>query len=481
MSFFVIDDQAPVHPKHQALVDRGLEGDALALAAGYLWTLMGAHLRASYADGVVDRRDLYRVMPGPLVDRLPAYLVEAGLWHDHEHCCERCERPEPGRWCYHDWRQWSQRTGDEDRLRRALQTERKDQWLHDAMWERDALPQAPGAHQRALCAYCQRVVYRDTRKGDLAPEMDHVFGRAMGLDGVVVSCRACNRSKGNRSASRAGMSLHPTPAHAAALARRAEHGSRPGEGPADLLELAWATPERTEGVVDVDRGSRPGEGPADSVVPVDPALWGECDPGDVGWCEPSLPEGGGSSVPASSAGRGSRPGEGLAEPASTGGGSSVPICPQEGPQEPRSGLSPQEPRSGLSPQPVGIGATAPAAASQAPLQAPSSAPDGVAPASASRARTRTGARTGPRAGARAGARSPARQGRAGQGREQERQGQGRAPARPTESVGRDGAEGEGLRSGRRRRRRGRRRRGPVCSVHGDRVPCRLCDEEGECW
>ncbi|VEG28030.1 Uncharacterised protein [Actinomyces howellii] len=314
MSFFVVDDQAHVHPKHQALVRRGLSGDTDALAAGYLWVLMGSRLRSAYQDGRFDRFDLFAVMPDPRVLRMAEILVEAGLWHDRAHCCERCDLPPEGSWVFHDWAHWSQRTGEQDRARRALQTERKDASLHDAMWARDGLSRAhDGEPERALCVYCQRLVFRDTRKGDLAPEMDHVFGRAMGLDGVAVACRACNRAKGNRSASRAGMSFHPTSPHSVALARRAEHRSRPGEGPADLLEMAWSSPSGGGDEAVGDRGSRPVEGFADSAPP---------SVGDRG----SRPvEGFADSAPPSVGDRGSRPVEGFADSAPpSGGGSSVP-------------------------------------------------------------------------------------------------------------------------------------------------------------
>lgn len=420
MSFFVVDDQAPVHPKHSGLVERGLDGDPLALAAGYLWALMGAHLRASYTDGVVTVRDLYRVMPGPLVEALPPYLVEAGLWHDAESCCERCEPPRPGTWRYHDWAQWSQRTGDEDRARRALQAERKDASLHDAMWARDRLD-PEDLPERALCAYCQRVVWRDTRKGDLSPEMDHVFGRSLGLDGVAVACRQCNRRKGNRSASRAGMNFHPTPPHAAALARRQEDGSRPDQGPADLLEAAWSAAPGGGPVPGTDSRSHPG--------------WLE-DPVGAGSVEASPPSGGGSGTPADGQER-------VQETA--GGPAGTPVDNQayrglDGPQDARG--SAREGNARPRPQQSPAALARPVADAASPSEPSSRAP----------ARVRAYARTGPCAPVRAGERAlsrPAGQGRAGQGQEEERQ---------------DGPEERK----RRRRHRGRRRRrsseGPAGAV-----------------
>ena len=234
MSWFVVDDQAFQHPKHTMLVRRGLAGEADALAAGYLWVLMGSRLKAALKDGVLDRFDLFGVVPDPRVLRWAQILVEVGLWHDSDHCCERCEPPPRGSWCFHDWRRYYKRTGAQERLERAMQDERKDPALKTAVWERDRLPGTdPDGPDEALCVYCRRRVSRTTRGGDLAPEIDHVWARPMGVDGLAVSCRHCNRQKGRRSAEEAGLTFHPTAAHAAALARRRETFSHP-QGSADL-------------------------------------------------------------------------------------------------------------------------------------------------------------------------------------------------------------------------------------------------------
>lgn len=447
MSFFVIDDDAPNHPKHRALIDRGLDGDLKALAAGYLWTVMGAYLRGAFIDGVVTRRDLWRVMPGPVVEELPAYLVEVGLWHDSQSCCERCQRPCQGEWVYHDWAQWSQRTGDQDRARRALQTERRDQGLHDAMWERDALPPASDGRQHARCVYCQRAVYRDARRGDLAPEMDHVYGRALGLDGVAISCRQCNRGKGNRSASAAGLRFHPTPAHAAALARReSEHGSRQAMAD-DLLELTYATdPAHEPDTYDVDRRSRTQEEDAEPAAAVDRApSWADAEPVDVGrWSPPPPSVGHGPVYAPARPGPGASAGDvdGCHRPARRAGGSSVPISPTEPPPQAPWGLwaGPTPPQASPGPSPA-------ASAASAGLE-PVDDVDEL-PAALEAGPSRACARTGPCAPVRAAAGAlsrPSGQGKAGQGQEEEgqdeaRQGQVRAGAGPG------------------RRKRGRRRRG----------------------
>lgn len=449
MSFFRVDDQAFVHPKHQALMRLALGGDLLAMGAGYLWTLVGSRLRASYKDGVLDRVDLYSIYPDPQVEQMAERLVRVGLWHTDDTCCERCEPPGPGRWCFHDWEQWSTRTGEEDQLRRALQAERTDTRLHDRVWERDRLPpDHPGQADHALCVYCRTVVWRDRRKGDQAPEMDHVFGRPIGLDGVAIACRSCNRAKGNRSASKAGMTFHPTRPHAEALRAR-QHRSHP-DGFADLLELAWADPDDA--------------GPA------------------VATCQ-----------------RRSHPEPGRAEPLAGGGGSSLPADRPDTTPQPA-----QQPPGGDTTPPTRPGTSTPATGPRAGFyrpQPPAPTPAGSAvvpatdhtdggpqpmdnpgPDSAPRARTRTGARTGPRASACALSR-PAGQGTArhGTGTESGKETAQAKAAAQEQEAGQGQQAGQGRRRGRRRGRRSRRRpqAQQVCAEHGDRVPCRMCQYQDQ--
>ena len=192
MSWFVVDDQASVNRKHTALIRRGLEGDPDALAAGYLWMLVGSRLKAAYLDGVLDRFDLFAIMPDPRVLRMADLLVEVGLWHDHEHCCERCERPPVGRWVFHDWKPYYKRTGEEERLARALQAERKDADLRAEVWARDRLPKADaqvpydGAARRQGRRLCPRGRPRlrppdgRGRAGHLLPQVQPHQGKPLG-------------------------------------------------------------------------------------------------------------------------------------------------------------------------------------------------------------------------------------------------------------------------------------------------------------
>ena len=422
MSWFVVDDQAFQHPKHTMLVRRGLAGEADALAAGYLWVLMGSRLKAALKDGVLDRFDLFGVVPDPRVLRWAQILVEVGLWHDSDHCCERCEPPPRGSWCFHDWRRYYKRTGAQERLERAMQDERKDPALKTAVWERDRLPGTdPDGPDEALCVYCRRRVSRTTRGGDLAPEIDHVWARPMGVDGLAVSCRHCNRQKGRRSAEEAGLTFHPTAAHAAALARRRETFSHP-QGSAEMLHGAGPAADTAPsgGTVDDEARSHPQGSAGRAGHGSHPQ--GSADlPSDVVDASPPAAAG----APPSS---GPQEPPGRPEPAPRCPGRSLPFSgPQEGSRRPQPDAAAVSADRGA-PAPPTAGADAPPAASRAhgPTRAPA---------------------------------LPAARALAGQG-----------PA----GAGTAGQEQGGARRGRRRRRAKKKPR--TCPIHDDRLPCRLCQE-----
>lgn len=354
MAYHVVCDQAFQHPKFQALVRMELAGVPEAGAAGLLWVLAGSRLKASHADGFLDVLDLLQLVPDrERVLAQAAVLVRVGLWHDHDHYCGRCPRPGPGRYCFHDWRQYH-RPGAVDRNNMALRAERVDDSLRSAVWARDALPPGtpglPAGSTGALCAYCSRLVLRGSR-GAAAPEIEHVVPRALGVDNLVISCRACNRSKGNKPFSTAGLELHLTPAHEAALA------ARPGlremlTGAVPLPPLDWVTDPLDEPPPAVRPPSTPppglGAAPAVGAVP------GPLEP-SCGVCGPPV-------VPSRdpvAGGRGPVPGS---------AGSSRPPSPAE-PAERR--------RPGAWSPPGGPGAaTVPPAVAHAPVGVPEDPPSG---------------------------------------------------------------------------------------------------------
>lgn len=459
MSWFVVDDQASVNRKHATLIRRGLEGDPDALAAGYLWMLVGSRLKAAYIDGVLDRFDLFAIMPDPRVLRMADLLVEVGLWHDHEHCCERCERPPAGRWVFHDWRPYYRRTGEEERLARALQAERKDADLKAEVWARDRLPKTDAQEpDAALCAYCRTTVRRDVKGGDTAPEIDHVYARPMGVDGLAIACRKCNRAKGRRSAEEAGLTFHPTPVHARALSARTGKFSHPG-GSAEMPANWSACPD----VPSPDGGSDDEPRPDGWVGHGSPPVGAADLPSDVVAASPPVSRG--SSVSS----------RGSSVPAASQGG----VCPDDAAQDACAPADCDERPTAASYAPGAVtgdcaacggaleslqgtfGNQLPADLAVAALVADAgkeltAAQQEMLEAALAYARASAPARVRAHADALPGARAVAGQGRAGQGKVG--QGTGRA--------------GQGA-----RRRRGRKKPRPVqvCAEHGDRLPCRMCE------
>ncbi|AYD89684.1 hypothetical protein D5R93_05795 [Actinomyces lilanjuaniae] len=535
MSWFVVDDQAFQHPKHQALMRRGLGGDADAFGAGFLWMMVGSRAKAAHGDGVVDIYDVVQVAPDPVrVHRFATILVEVGLWHDSEHGCERCPPVEPGQWRYHDWTQWHKKTGDEERMIQALRTERSDPRMHKAVWERDRLPddrkKDPDGPDEAVCAYCQKHLSRATKEGRLAPEVDHVLPRALGQDNLVIACHGCNRQKGNRPPKAANLTLHLTRAHEEALAAR---DSRPhSKESAGLYAAILASDESLLGQEapspvqtppppshDDEEEQEPGPHsphPGDAAPDPEEERPHPARPPEVAGCPPTGPgqhdpevagqEDPGPSFPFS-------PGAGGESDSTVGAAGPVrpptperqktPIAPFNGWSLPFSGAFAEALSTSASAENTDslVMQAAPDRGGSAPVVSQAvdcSAPQQVAPVTAV-ATTRSSA-AGPAAGspqsdlpaalatashARAGvptcgrtrAHAPAiagTRGLAGQGRAR----QGTAPAQPPPTV----PVPDPPPRRRRRRRRGqgrgrgyrRHRQTWTCTEHGDRLPCRLC-------
>lgn len=214
----MVDDGLAHRPKTIRLLEDQL-GVIFALASLGVWTLGGSTTQECLEDGMVSRSALTRLIGDPeAVDVLADMLVEHRFWHAPEHDCMVCPQPPQGAWIFHDWFQMGYRTGAEAGAHRAVQRERTTKALRDAVWDRDQTsPAGSGQGATALCAYCQKKVVRSDRKSDLLPEVEHVIPEALGLINLVISCKSCNRKKGSRDPHRAGMVVHYTPAHRAAL------------------------------------------------------------------------------------------------------------------------------------------------------------------------------------------------------------------------------------------------------------------------
>ncbi|MGP5731241.1 HNH endonuclease [Arthrobacter rhombi] len=207
MPFFQIDDQAQANAKVQSLARMAMRDDPQGLAALGLWTVCGSLTQAKLSDGIVSEEDLASVSLNLRMGlELAGHLVRVGLWHGPGHDCNRCPEVAAGTFLFHDWFDLRYKTGDEVRTERRKDRERKSKSTHSQVWQRDCTDD-PESAQKAKCAYCGREVNRQDRKSNYQPEIDHIDPTKSGLGNLAIACRSCNRTKGNRSLSDAGMTL----------------------------------------------------------------------------------------------------------------------------------------------------------------------------------------------------------------------------------------------------------------------------------
>ncbi len=210
----MLDDQAPQKGKILGLTAPVLlEGDITGLAAIGMWALAGAASQHAGTDGLMGLANLVRVVPDrAIAEQLAHLLVVAGLWHEHGHDCPRCD-PVPERsWRYHDW--WDMRYKPDAVLKvaQAKSKENKRPEVVNAVWLRDCVdPTAETRRMAAHCRYCGKLTKRSDRTPD-GPQLDHVDPTiAAGASNLVVACGPCNRAKGSKPLSEAGMTLRPAP------------------------------------------------------------------------------------------------------------------------------------------------------------------------------------------------------------------------------------------------------------------------------
>lgn len=284
MPFFMVDDDAPTNRKVKALTEPVLlAGDLTGVAALGLWSLAGATTQKRGADGVVTIADLV----GILFDRTAATtladrLVDAGLWHAPGHTCARCDPVPDHAWRFHDWADLRYKLAEDVRAGWAKSKENKRPEVVNAVWLRDCIdPTAPSTALRAECRYCGTVVKRADRTSATAPTIDHVDPRlAVGPRNLVVACGPCNRKKGARTPTDAGMVLRPaprdlTPTAAAldadptptdtALAADASPGAPVAGAPADAPSVAAEGP--STGRPGSSTSARPEPSPSAKSVP----------------------------------------------------------------------------------------------------------------------------------------------------------------------------------------------------------------------
>jgi len=180
---------------HHKIADAGAQlgknGQGLALAiyvVGLLYAVK--HLTDGWLSRAVVKN--FRHVRNPL--RVADALVKAGLWEQDDggfqiHDFTDYNRPAVDVRAQLDW----------DRRRKAFS---RDDDLVAAVMRRD------GDH----CRYCGCEVDWVDRRGSNGAQFDHVVPRGPGsFDNVVVSCRACNSRKRDRTPEQAGMVLRPAP------------------------------------------------------------------------------------------------------------------------------------------------------------------------------------------------------------------------------------------------------------------------------
>jgi 5-methylcytosine-specific restriction endonuclease McrA len=183
MPWVRIDENALEHPKVIGLCD----------GAFRLWVQGLSHCQKYLTDGLITQagvRSLRSFSP-----KRRRELTDAGLWHDEESGGVRV----------HDYLQWNDsrqlvlENRDWSKRRRELYS---DPALLSRIRERD----------RNQCRYCGKLVNWKDRRGPDGGTFDHVIARGPNTaENVVVACRGCNASKGDKPLDQCGMRLISVP------------------------------------------------------------------------------------------------------------------------------------------------------------------------------------------------------------------------------------------------------------------------------
>jgi 5-methylcytosine-specific restriction endonuclease McrA len=224
-----IDENAGDHPKIASLSD----------GAFRLWVTGLLYCQRFLTDGFITSVAL-RGLRAHSAKRVTE-LVEVGLWELAD-----------GGVRVHDYLQWNDS--------RAHILENRD-WgkRRREMYSDPALLASIRQRDGDCCRYCGKVVNWRDRRGPDGGTYDHVVARGPNTyDNVVVACRGCNASKGDRPLETSGMCLRSVPD----LDRNQK---KPNTHISGVGDLRSALPER--GV-----GKTPPRDPSPSEVPDDVAL-----------------------------------------------------------------------------------------------------------------------------------------------------------------------------------------------------------------
>ena len=173
MVWFKVDDGLYDHPKWMDLPP----------AAQALWVNAGSWAGRNLTDGWVSPTFVRRYPSGT---RSAKQLVNAHLWQ------EGAERDGKLGWQFHDWLDYNP-SSESVKASREANSNRK------AVQRDPALKAAVRHRDGDRCRYCGIVVRFGDQRSPLGGTYDHVNPKGGNvLRNVVVACRGCNSSKGDR-------------------------------------------------------------------------------------------------------------------------------------------------------------------------------------------------------------------------------------------------------------------------------------------
>jgi 5-methylcytosine-specific restriction endonuclease McrA len=182
MPWVRIDENAMDHPKVVSLSD----------GAFRLWVTGLAHCQRFLTDGVITAQAM-RSLRAHTAKRRDEILA-SGLW----------DRVEDGVQV-HDYLEWND-------SRQTVMDNRDWGKRRRELYADPALLATIRSRDKDRCRYCGKPVNWSDRRGPMGGTYDHVIARGPNTaENVVVACRGCNASKGDKPVDRCGMRLLPVP------------------------------------------------------------------------------------------------------------------------------------------------------------------------------------------------------------------------------------------------------------------------------
>lgn len=184
-----------------------------------LWVVANLSCSQAETDGVIKPGRLRAMFTSAYLEtrarqtKAIKRLVAVKLWHDHttiascEECLAEFEPLQPGEYCVHNWNDHNPRRDDKTDPAKAFKANRKRR-----LKKLSTLKEQIRRRDRGYCRYCAFRVTMSDHTSDDGFTYDHVDPDGDNtLENVVTSCRGCNRHKGERTPTEAGMVLLPPP------------------------------------------------------------------------------------------------------------------------------------------------------------------------------------------------------------------------------------------------------------------------------